>query len=99
MALIHQEAYDKFKDCVAQARRDGSIVYGGGVLTEGDFAKGYFAEPTILEGLPEDHPLVKNELFVPILHLTKVSSSSGKGIGALYTLALYMHEQSRTIID
>ena len=28
----------------------------------------------------------------------KGSGSSGKGIGGLYTLALYMHEQSRTII-
>jgi 1-pyrroline-5-carboxylate dehydrogenase len=28
----------------------------------------------------------------------KGSGSSGKGIGSLYTLALYMHEQSRTII-
>ena len=28
----------------------------------------------------------------------KGSGSSGKGIGSFYTLALYMHEQSRTII-
>ncbi len=28
----------------------------------------------------------------------KGSGSSGKGIGGLYTLPLYMHEQSRTII-
>ena len=28
----------------------------------------------------------------------KGSGSSGKGIGGLYTLALYMHEQSRTVI-
>ena len=28
----------------------------------------------------------------------KGSGASGKGIGSLYTLALYMHEQSRTMI-
>lgn len=130
-------------------------------MTEGTFAKGFFVEPTIVEGLPEDHELVRNELFLPILHLAKVntldeamekannthygltagffgkeidwfydhikagttyvnrptgattgawpgiqvfggwkgSGSSGKGIGGLYTLTLYMREQSRTIID
>ena len=114
-----------------------------------------------MPGLPEDHPLVKNELFLPILHVAKVGSveegmrlandtqygltagffsedeqeahyfldniqagtvyvnrasgattgawpgiqafggwkgsgMSGKGVGGLYTLPLYMHEQSQT---
>ena len=41
---------------------------------ECEFAKGYFVEPAILEGLPEDHELVKTELFLPILHLAKVET-------------------------
>ncbi len=45
------------------------MIYGGNVLTEGDFAHGYFVEPAIVVGLPEDHELVKRELFVPILHV------------------------------
>ncbi|RME76578.1 MAG: aldehyde dehydrogenase family protein [Chloroflexi bacterium] len=159
----HAEGYEKYKKFTEIARRDGVILVGGNVLTEGAFAKGYFVEPTIVEGLPEDHELVKNELFVPLLHLARVktldeamqkandtiygltagffgedpaeiewflenieagtvyvnraagsttgawpgvqafggwkgSGSSGKGIGAYYTLPLYMHEQSRTII-
>ena len=159
--VIHQEAYENFKKYVAMARRDGKIVYGGRTLTAGDFARGYFVEPTIVEGLPDDHYLMKNELFVPIVALCRVrnneealakanetpdgltagffgqeidwffeniqagttyanraagattgawpgvqvfggwkgSGSSGKGIGGPYTLALYMREQSRTIID
>ena len=162
--VAHKEAYEKYQRFVEKARADGRILVGGRVLTEGEFARGYYVEPTVVEGLPEDHELVRNELFVPILHLAKVktldeamakandtqfgltagffgedqqeinwflqniqagttyinrasgattgawpgvqcfggwkgSGSSGKGIGALYTLALYMHEQSRTIID
>ncbi|MBN1993184.1 MAG: aldehyde dehydrogenase family protein [Anaerolineae bacterium] len=161
--VINKAAYEKYQQYMAQARVDGQVLVGGRVLTEGDFAKGYFVEPAIIEGLPEDHELVKTELFVPILYLAKVntldeamakanathygltagffgedkqeiewfldniqagtiyanrmagattgawpgvqafggwkgSGSSGKGIGSLYTLALYMHEQSRTII-
>jgi 1-pyrroline-5-carboxylate dehydrogenase len=159
----HEEGYEKYQRFVEKARADGNVLVGGRVLNDGDYAKGYYVTPTIVEGLPEDHELVKNELFVPVLHLAKVSSldeamekanntelgltagffgedpdevewfvnniqagtiytnrtagattgawpgvqafggwkgsgSSGKGIGALYTLQLYMHEQSRTII-
>ena len=139
------------------------MLVGENVLTKAEFARGYFVEPVIVEGLPEDHELVKKELFVPILHIAKVktldeamekandtiygltagffgedeqeiewffeniqagttyvnraagattgawpgvqafggwkgSGFSGKGIGGLYTLALYMHEQSQTTI-
>lgn len=161
--VVNKSAYEDYQRYIKKARADGQVVAGGNVLTEGDFAKGYFVEPAIVEGLPEDHELVKQELFLPILHITKVktldeamqkanntdygltagffgedekevewffdniqagttysnraagattgawpgiqvfggwkgSGSSGKGIGGLYTLALYMHEQSRTII-
>jgi 1-pyrroline-5-carboxylate dehydrogenase len=161
--VINKGAYEDYQRYIAKAREDHGLLFGGKVLTEGEFAKGYFVEPAILEGLPEDHELVKTELFLPILHLAKVktldeamqkandtdygltagffgederevewfldniqagttytnraagattgawpgiqvfggwkgSGSSGKGIGGLYTLALYMHEQSRTII-
>jgi 1-pyrroline-5-carboxylate dehydrogenase len=161
--VIDQDAYDRYQQSIAKAQSDGVVLAGGQVLREGELAKGYFVEPAIIEGLPEGHELVTNELFVPILHLAKVetlaeamqkanntpfgltagffgedpqeiawfleniqagttyinrpsgattgawpgvqafggwkgSGSSGKGIGALYTLPLYMREQSRTII-
>jgi 1-pyrroline-5-carboxylate dehydrogenase len=161
--VSHKEAYEKYKQFAGKARADGTVLVGGNTLTEGNMAGGYFVEPTVVEGLPEDHELVRNELFVPILHLAKVktldeamekandtpfgltagffgedekeiewfveniqagtvytnrtagattgawpgiqsfggwkgSGSSGKGTGALYTLLLYMREQSRTFI-
>jgi hypothetical protein len=37
--------------------------YGDG---EDGFSKGYFVEPTIVEGLSEDHEMVKRELFLPM---------------------------------
>ncbi|MFN8457553.1 MAG: aldehyde dehydrogenase family protein [Anaerolineae bacterium] len=161
--VINKGAYEDYQNFVAKARADNGLLYGGNTLTEGEFAKGYFVQPAILEDLPEDHELVKTELFLPILHLAKVktldeamqkandtaygltagffgedekeiewfldniqagttytnraagattgawpgiqvfggwkgSGSSGKGVGGLYTLSLYMHEQSRTMI-
>jgi 1-pyrroline-5-carboxylate dehydrogenase len=161
--LINKNAYENYRRYMEKARADGTVLVGGNVLTEGEFAKGYFVQPAIVEGLPEDHELVKTELFVPVLHIAPVktldegmekandtvygltagffgedekeikwffeniqagttyanraagattgawpgvqvfggwkgSGSSGKGIGGLYTLALYMHEQSQTTI-
>lgn len=161
--VIDKGAYEDYQRFVEQARQDGEVAYGGNVLTEGDLGKGYFVQPTIITDLGEEHPLVKQELFLPILYAAKVDSldeamtkanatqygltagffgeeqsevdwflnkiqagtiyvnrtagattgawpgvqafggwkgsgSSGKGIGSFYTLPLYMHEQSRTII-
>jgi len=162
-SVINRAAYENYQRYIALAQRDGTVLVGGRVLTEGPLARGYYVEPAVVEGLAEDHELVKTELFLPILHLARVktlqeamdkanntiygltagffsedpaeiewffenieagttyvnraagattgawpgvqafggwkgSGSSGKGIGGLYTLALYMHEQSRTIM-
>jgi 1-pyrroline-5-carboxylate dehydrogenase len=158
--VINKKACEDYQRYMEKARADGDVLTGGDVLSEGAFSKGYFVEPAIVEGLPEDHELVRTELFLPILYIAKVktldeamekandtlygltagffgeeiewffeniqagttyvnraagattgawpgvqvfggwkgSGSSGKGIGGLYTLALYMHEQSRTVI-
>jgi 1-pyrroline-5-carboxylate dehydrogenase len=41
-------------------------------LTEGDLAYGYFVEPTVIDGLPVNHPLFSEELFVPITVIGEV---------------------------
>jgi 1-pyrroline-5-carboxylate dehydrogenase len=159
--VIDQSAYADYQRYMAQARQDGEVLFGGEIITEGEYAQGYYVQPAIVAGLPEDHPLVKSELFLPILHVAKVASieeglrlandtqygltagffsddeqearaflntiqagtiyvnrasgattgawpgiqafggwkgsgMSGKGVGGLYTLPLYMHEQSQT---
>lgn len=68
------QAVQDYRHYVEQARRDGEILTGGRVLDEGELRHGYFVEPTIVRGLPETHPLVKEELFVPLLHVHSVAS-------------------------
>lgn len=162
--VIDKAAYADYQTYVAKARADGKVLYGGKTIVEGDYAHGYYVQPTIITGLAEDHELVKNELFLPILFVTPVKSvdeglrrandtaygltagffsedeseqqkffdtiqagtvyanrasgattgawpgvqafggwkgsgSSGKGVGGYYTLPLYMHEQSQTVIE
>jgi len=67
--VVNSNAYESYKHYVVKARTDGQILYGGNVLTDGPLAKGYYVEPTIFTGVPEDHELVKQELFLPILYV------------------------------
>lgn len=62
------EAYKKgIEDVKAQG---GEILYGGKVLTEGEYGKGNFVIPTITR-VNSDMEAVKHEVFVPILHTMK----------------------------
>jgi 1-pyrroline-5-carboxylate dehydrogenase len=50
--VINEDAVQIYERAVAQARRDGgTILTGGRRLTDGDFAHGYFVEPTIDEAI------------------------------------------------
>ncbi len=72
--VINKRAHDNYKRYVELARRDGQILFGGGVPTGPEFEHGWFVEPTIVDGLPKDHQLFKEELFVPILCIAEVES-------------------------
>jgi 1-pyrroline-5-carboxylate dehydrogenase len=66
--VINRKAFDSFINYVEVAKRDGGrILYGGHVLRDGELARGFYVEPTIITGLDRDHELFKKELFVPIL--------------------------------
>jgi 1-pyrroline-5-carboxylate dehydrogenase len=73
--VISEDAVKTYERAVEQARRDGGrILAGGRRLTDGEFAHGYFVEPTIIDGLPVDHPLFSEELFVPITVIGEVTT-------------------------
>jgi len=65
--LANKEAYRKFQKYVKLAEKDGQMLAGGRVRKEDNLKYGYYAEPTIIDGLPKRHRLFKEEMFVPIL--------------------------------
>jgi len=65
--VINKKAYADYMAFCRELREAGRILHGGEYLTDGDFGKGFFCAPTIVDQLPLDHPLWKKEMFLPIV--------------------------------
>jgi 1-pyrroline-5-carboxylate dehydrogenase len=73
--VINQRALDTFTTAADEARADGgTIEIGGDVLRDSDTERGFFPTPTIVTGLPLEHRLFHDELFVPFLVVGEVDS-------------------------
>jgi 1-pyrroline-5-carboxylate dehydrogenase len=72
--VTDQRAVDRFEGAVAEARRDGTVFTGGERLSDGELARGFYVEPTVVGGLPADHRLFRDELFVPFTAIHPVDS-------------------------
>ncbi|MBI1734328.1 MAG: L-glutamate gamma-semialdehyde dehydrogenase [Candidatus Rokubacteria bacterium] len=64
-AVIDRSAWTKIKRYVDLARTspDVEILIGGGT----DDARGYFVEPTVVRARAPEHPLLREEIFGPVL--------------------------------
>ncbi len=72
--VINDRAVERHQQAVAEARRDGTVFTGGEHLTDGDLQRGFYVEPTVVGGLPTDHRLFRDELFVPFTAVQAVDS-------------------------
>lgn len=69
--VINQRAIDTFTRAVEDAKAAGGTIEIGG---EVDTERGFFPTPTVATGLPLDHRLFRDELFVPFLVVGEVDS-------------------------
>lgn len=73
--VVNRSSYRDFQSfCEEISQGGGRFLTGGKVLTEGEYAKGYFCAPTLVADLPLTHRLWKYEMFVPITTVAKVGS-------------------------
>lgn len=61
--VINRRAYAAYKSHVAELQAKGQVRIGARTLDE----HGFYVAPTVVDGLPENHPLWKQELFLPIV--------------------------------
>lgn len=65
--LIEQAHLDKVHGYVELATQEGGeIVTGGGRLTDGDLAGGFYYPPTIITGLTNQDRVAREEIFGPV---------------------------------
>jgi 1-pyrroline-5-carboxylate dehydrogenase len=72
--IIDQKAVDRHQQAVSEARRDGKVYIGGEHLSDGDLARGFYVEPTVVGGLDASHRLFADELFAPFTAIQAVDS-------------------------
>ena len=70
--VVNKGSYGDYQRFVDDLKKAGKILSGGKVLTEGNYAKGFFCMPTVAVDVPENHYLWQYEMFVPILMIAKV---------------------------
>ncbi|KIL42581.1 1-pyrroline-5-carboxylate dehydrogenase [Jeotgalibacillus soli] len=65
--VIDQAAFDKITSYISIGKEEGRLVAGG----EGDDAKGYFIQPTVFADLAPDARIMQEEIFGPVVGITK----------------------------
>jgi len=94
-AMVNQGAVDK---CVAQVsdaiEKGATVLHGGKVLDEGEYANGYFYAPTILTDVTEDMKITFEETFGPVAPLIRFTTEDEvieKANNIEYGLASYFY--------
>ncbi|MGE5480775.1 MAG: aldehyde dehydrogenase family protein [Chloroflexota bacterium] len=73
--VIHEKSLQNCVNYVKIALEDGGrLVTGGEPATEGDLAKGNFFKPTIIADVEKHHRLFQEEVFGPVLSVTKAKN-------------------------
>jgi aldehyde dehydrogenase (NAD+) len=66
--LVSQQQYDRVSDYLSIGQKEGArALAGGGKLTEGALAKGYFVQPTVFAGVEDSMRIAQEEIFGPVI--------------------------------
>jgi aldehyde dehydrogenase (NAD+) len=68
--LIDERAFNAMEDALAAARKQGGTVHGGGRVTGGVPAGGFYVRPAVVE-ISADAPIIQQETFAPILYFMR----------------------------
>ncbi|MGI8668404.1 MAG: aldehyde dehydrogenase family protein [Aridibacter sp.] len=74
--VINQQAMDKIMFYIEIGKNEdgATIACGGNALTDGDFANGFFIEPTVFTNAARDMRISQEEIFGPVTTCIKISN-------------------------
>jgi 1-pyrroline-5-carboxylate dehydrogenase len=92
-AVINKSSMDSILGYIEQGKKDGRLITGG--RRRADLGDGYFIEPTIFADIPSKSKLEQEEIFGPVLavskarnfdHALEIANDTEFGLtGAIYT--------------
>ena len=72
--VINKKQEDTILGYIETTKKEGGkLLFGGKKLTDGDFAKGHYIQPTLFEVTP-DNTIFNEEIFGPVLAITPVKN-------------------------
>jgi len=65
--LLNKRQYLKISTLLQQAKKDGFVITGGETITIKGYEKGYYIQPTIVDGVDVNAAIAQEEIFGPVL--------------------------------
>lgn len=65
--ILNKKQHEQILNKLEQAKSEGEIVVGGKALKLEGYEGGFYIEPTIVDGLNPNSPIVQEEIFGPVL--------------------------------
>ena len=82
---------DKVLGYIESGKREGArLIAGGARLTQGDFARGQYVQPTVFSGCRDDMRIVQEEIFGPVMSILAFANEAeviARANESLYGLA------------
>lgn len=98
--LINEHALEKVLRHIQNAQDKGArLLYGGKGLTEGEYSKGFYCEPTVITDVTKEMDIAVEETFgpvVPIIPFADEAEVIGMANDTPYGLAAYVYTQNNS---
>jgi len=72
--VINANAYRQFGEYTEELSGAGKILQGGKKIVHAEYGRGYYCEPTLVDGVEKGHRLWQHEMFLPITMIAAVDS-------------------------
>ncbi|WP_019121581.1 NAD-dependent succinate-semialdehyde dehydrogenase [Brevibacillus massiliensis] len=93
--LVNERALNKVLEHIEDAKdKGGQVVYGGNRLTEGEYAKGFYCEPTVITGVTDEMKISYEETFGPVVPIVRFRDEAEvvqQANNTRYGLAAYVY--------